>query len=245
MLRWTIAALAVLLFASQARAVPVELTLTNFIGTSSEAKITLDDTDGVITGQIDVVPNPNIGDLRGVFFSFFDDTILGGLNITSPDLNALKIDAGKVWKVGNAHVSGGGTPGPFDIGVELGTPGIGKDDIQSTSFLVSHNALSLRLDMLDLESFALRMTSVGLPGSSRSGSSKLRVDEIRFLTDPDPTPDPPGDPPITPGNIPPNPQDQNVNAPVPEPATIALLAVGAGVIGVRFGRRRRSDQSEA
>jgi hypothetical protein len=101
-----------------------------------------------------------------------------------------------------------------DLGVALGAPGIGKDDIFTTTFVLDADA-DLELDDFAGEVIGIRVTSVGDLGDpkdpkkkdDRGGSAKLAVGI------PDPI------------------------IPIPEPTTALLLALGLGVLG-RASRRR-------
>ena len=63
-----------------------------------------------------------------------------------------------------------GTGGSFDAGVEIGTSGIGKDDIGSIKFDVVGTSNLTFADFLNA-SFGIRVTSVGLDGN-RDGTSQ-------------------------------------------------------------------------
>jgi PEP-CTERM motif-containing protein len=202
-------AIAVLSSAYTARATSVELTATPFTGSPTSVRIVLDDEVGGGDIRVSVTVNEGLADLRGVFLDVRDDVLfaLSSIQATGEFVTGIKtnvIDLGH-----GANLNGGGTPCPCDIGVLLGTAGIGKDDIQSTSFVLSLTTG----DLLDLSAFAnqaigVRVTSVGPEGGNRAGSSKLAG------TIPDPT------------------------VPVPEPSPALLIAIGLGVLGYA-GRRRR------
>ena len=73
-----------------------------------------------------------------------------------------------------ANMKGGGREG-YDVGVEFGTQGIGKDDISSASFtLASTDGTALTLDMIAHMEFGARLTSIGI-GKARNDSSKISV----------------------------------------------------------------------
>jgi hypothetical protein len=114
--------------------------------------------------------------------------------------------------------------GPFDVGIELGNPGIGGgDDFQTSVFKVTRTAGGL-LSAMTSETdpgpnellFAVRVTSVG---ENRQGSSKLGVSEGPIIIVPDPDV-------------------------VPEPATIAVLGAmtGLGALGYRVRRKNRAAE---
>lgn len=118
-----------------------------------------------------------IGDLRGLFFNLDDDCT--GLSVTGDDVTGSGQDTRNLGNGVNLNGSGAGN---FDIGVKLGTPGIGKDDIQETSFTVSCDE-GLTLDALAGQLFGVRLTSVGEPGGPRDGSLKI-IDTPREDTEP-------------------------------------------------------------
>ena len=60
--------------------------------------------------------------------------------------------------------------GPYDVGLGIGTSGISLDDISSTTFKMSDKG---SLTAQSIQTMAVRLTSVGDEGTSRSGSSKL------------------------------------------------------------------------
>ena len=110
------------------------------------------------------------GDLRGVFFHLTVDpskvTAIVGKDVTSFQ----KGPANSVVSLGNgANMQGNGGKHKYDIGVQIGTQGIGKDDIGETSFIVK----GITLDDIDFsQEFGVRLTSVGVP-PNRGGSSKV------------------------------------------------------------------------
>lgn len=144
--------------------------------TPASVNLTLDDTAagaGKVQFKVDVVPNPNIADIRGVFFNILDNSLLRDLKITGANVTQFAA-TGSINRLGQGNNINPG--GPFEIGVEIGQQGLGKkgiDDIQSTTFTVAHSSQALTLAQFSNQSFGLRLQSVGLPGSSREGSSKL------------------------------------------------------------------------
>jgi hypothetical protein len=170
--------------------------LSSFTGDPSLVQVEITEITGAIQFDLSVLTEPgtgNIGDLRGFWFNI-DPTpplLLGNLPFyqgTDPfappgfiygdDVSCYFVSNDSVQNFGPTITPGG----PFDVGVEFGEPGLkgGSDDIRSTTFFVDDldGILSLtnflsetdpRLDSL----FAARVTSVGLEGSEREGSSKL------------------------------------------------------------------------
>ena len=152
-------------------------TLTAFEGDAS-VKITLDDTAagiGNIQVDVEVIPNPNIGDLRGVFFHIADESLLPGLSAAGPDITQQVFGpANSVIDLGGGNnLNGPGSPCGCDIGLEIGTAGIGMDDIQSTSFTLTHDMVALDLSQFTMQAVGARVASVGLPMGSRTDSAKL------------------------------------------------------------------------
>jgi hypothetical protein len=141
--------------------------------------------DGVVAGAVQftvaVAPNvafPNIADLTGFFFNATNEALVGGFIFTGADLT------GSAQSVNNVSAIGGNpNVNPlekFDLAVKIGENGIGGgDDFQTTTFLVSHggavltNASFLPATYDASGLFAVRANSTGLPGSNRSGSSKM------------------------------------------------------------------------
>ncbi|MHA6347372.1 Ig-like domain-containing protein [Roseivivax sp. CAU 1761] len=118
------------------------------------------------------------GDLRGLFWDAAgDDTTGWGVWAPgSPDVTDEDFRANKVSDLGNgANMNGKITNKgkKFDAGVELGTPGIGKDDIKTTSFVVTAGSQDLTLDDIGGMRFGVRITSFGEIGGSREGSLKI------------------------------------------------------------------------
>ena len=75
---------------------------------------------------------------------------------------------------GGSNLQGGGSPCPCDLGIEIGSPGLGHgDDYQSVTFTLSHASLDLDVSLFQGQSFGVRATSVGDVDGSREGSSKL------------------------------------------------------------------------
>lgn len=219
-LKWmrVAAVCAALAWSSAARA--QVFTLDPYTGASSQVQVIVTQVGTNVQFIVNVIPNPNIGDIRGVFFNISDESLLAGLSITGADVTQVVKSANSVSNLGGGNNTN--PEGPFDIGVEIGTPGIGSDDIQSTVFTASHSSGLLTTHFTTVADpvtssgpnallFAVRLTSVGLPGGDRSGSSKLGTTGANN------------------GGGPP----QQV---VPEPGTMALLGA-MGLAGMGLIRR--------
>lgn len=138
-----------------------------------------------------------VGDLRGLFFDIAKESLVSGAG-TQASVSALvaKTQAGGViGSVTTAAVADGddsvtgvgggdntmngalafGGAGQeakgYDLGLEFGTSGMGKDDVRSASFTLKLPGMTLT-DVAG-QDFGVRMTSVGALGGDRGGSVKL------------------------------------------------------------------------
>ncbi|QRM27554.1 SdrD B-like domain-containing protein [Microvirga sp. VF16] len=127
-------------------------------------------------------------DIRGIFFHIAgidnnsaDETWLKGLSITglgsnAPLIQGIALDAEGVKDVpegSNSDNMNGRPLTPYDVGVGIGTSGIGHDDVKSVTFLLNHATDDLTLEHLAQQGFGARLTSVGVAGSNRGDSLKL------------------------------------------------------------------------
>ncbi len=138
-------------------------------GDLATARITLTEVEG---GDIQVnvkVVDGTIADLRGLFFKISDESLVNGLSVSGEDVTDSQFRVNRVSNLGDG-VNMNGTQTNFDGGVEIGTSGIGRDDIQSTTLTLSHDSADLTLDLFENQNFGVRLTSVG---ANRNGSSKL------------------------------------------------------------------------
>ena len=222
--RWVAVVMLLLAAGPSARAGLMTFTASPFTGSPAGATVTFDDgiSPGSVRVTVTVDPSPSVGDINGFFLNVGTESLLPGLSVTGSDVTLLVKSANAVTSAGPGNNVNGGGVGPFDVGVRIGSPGIGKDDIQSTSFVLSHEGVVLTNDLFagatteDGDVFALRLTSVGPEGSSRNGSSKLTNDV----------------PPPTPNEEPPT--------QTPEPST--LLGLGTlGALGL-LARRLRATR---
>lgn len=142
-----------------------------------EAQVTVIEVDGNLVFTVEVFTNGgDIGDIRGLFFDVSDESLLNGLTASGYDVTDQRFEANNVVNLGNgANVNGDVVLnlGAFDAGTELGTQGIGRDDIRATTFQISHSSQDLTLDFLMSQDFALRLTSVGDENGNRCDSLKL------------------------------------------------------------------------
>jgi hypothetical protein len=128
---------------------------------------------GTLNFTVTVLASPGMtADLRGLFFDVADGGKLAGLSQSGSGGKVTDFDTVDVIDLGNgANMQGKASP--FDVGLEFGTQGIGKDDIQTASFTLSNAAGDLTLDDIAQVEFGARLTSVGAPGGRREGSAKL------------------------------------------------------------------------
>lgn len=147
-----------------------------FTGSSLSASVEIDDAadPGNLVITLSVDDGGNIGDLRGIFFQVSDESLLDGLSVSGDEVTSSAFSADNVINLGEgSNLNGGGSPCFCDIGIEFGSPGIGKDDIQSVTFTLSHDSESLDISLFEDQDFGVRATSVGDAGGSRNHSSKL------------------------------------------------------------------------
>lgn len=128
------------------------------------------DTGAGVTFDIKVVSG--FADLRGFFLDLGEGTPAlkaGDVSGTNTNTKGIAIGDESVTSAGGKDNNMNGTGEKFDLGVEIGTAGAGKDDISSTSITLK----GVSLDSLDGLSFGIRATSVGSTATSREDSVKL------------------------------------------------------------------------
>jgi hypothetical protein len=140
---------------------------------SPDIQVKAVEKDGALQFIVTVLEGDGLtGDLRGLFFDVNDPSKLAGLVVTEDGGDVTEYQTGNVINLGNgANMSGAAAP--FDVGLEFGTAGIGKDDIQTASFTVSNAAGDLTLDDIAHTLFGARLTSVGEIDGIRNDSAKL------------------------------------------------------------------------
>jgi hypothetical protein len=196
-----------------AHATSVTTTAVPFTGADTSVSITLTEDAGDIVVSLRVIEG--LADLRGFFLNIGDNSLLAGLNVIGNDVTDFAYDTSGAslinMKKGN-NLNGGGTPCPCDLAVSIGTPGIGKDDLLSTTFTLDAN-FDLTLDDFAEQLAGVRVTSVSTfddpkdpKDGNRGGSAKLIA------------------------TIP-------AGTPVPEPSTAFLLGLGLFALGARRARR--------
>jgi len=172
--RLALLALLAWLFPLSVSATVIESSASSFTGDPLTVWVEIDDESdpGNLVITLEVEEGGTTGDLRGFFAHVADESLLGGLTISGDNVSGSSFAANEITRVGGGNnLNGGGSTCPCDLGVEFGAPGIGKDDIQSVTFTLSHNSESLDASFFDNEEFGVRATSVG--EEDRDGSSKL------------------------------------------------------------------------
>ena len=159
-----------------ATAATAEATASTFTGDALNVDLTIDDASdpGNLVITLEIASSDPTGDLRGFFAQVADESLLAGLSVSGSAITQATFDADAVINLGGGNnLNGGGTPCPCDLGVEIGTPGIGSDDYQSVTFTLSHSTETLTTALFDGQDFGVRVMSVGSPNGGRGGSSKL------------------------------------------------------------------------
>jgi hypothetical protein len=145
-------------------------------GTNPDVLVAVRELNGGLQFTVNVTKVGTTADLRGLFFDIKDDKLLGSLQIEGPLVTQVQMQANAVDNLKDGvNLEGTGLTGT-DIGVEIGTSGMGKDDIQTATFTLSRTTGGAPLDVTLLEgmNFVARLTSVGTVGAKeRPDSLKL------------------------------------------------------------------------
>jgi hypothetical protein len=155
------------LFCSAALCAASTVTFSPVPGEGPAVPVTVEVTDTI--GGVEIratVSGPLIGDLRGLFFQLSGalpscSEVEGGTDcqVSSP---AAVVDLG-----GGANMAGTGMH--YELGIEIGTLGIGQDDIQAALITITNGSIRAS----DFIGVGVRLTSVGEAGGNRFDSSKL------------------------------------------------------------------------
>ncbi len=150
--------------------------------------VTLEElADGTVRMSVRV-DGPVVGDLRGVFFDLAQESLIGSISTSTPIFTFQDGSTGSGASVPYSLVQGDdtvrdagkdatmsgllGSSGGYDVGLSLGSSGIGKDDIMGVTTVLSSSTRALTLADFANVDFGVRTTSVGIAGQ-RDGSSKL------------------------------------------------------------------------
>lgn len=167
-------------------------------GENVTVAVTITEVDGALTFDLAVAGDTGtIGDLNALFLDIADEGLIDGLTATGSDVTGTAFKEDGVTKISNfTNINGEVVKdlGKFDLGVQFGSQGMAEDDIQSTSFTLSHATDALSLEDFMLMDSALRLTSVGEADGAREDSLKLGgvVDPVEVVED-DPVDDTPTD----------------------------------------------------
>lgn len=139
-------------------------------------RVTATEVGGAIEFTIDVDDAlGSTGDLRALFFEI-DENELPGLTVNSSDplLTQWRVGDDAILDMGQGANLKGEVKTGFDVGLEWGTPGGGRDDINfPVEFSLSNATGDLKLDDLGGMLFGARLNSIGGPGGPSGSSSKL------------------------------------------------------------------------
>lgn len=143
-------------------------------GTNPAVFITItENDDGTLRFSL-VQEGGIVGDLRGLFFDVADESLIGSLRTDALTTDFRQGDD-TIRDLGDGANMNGltGSDKGYDAGIEIGSSGIGRDDVRSYSFNLASTARSLTLDDFANVNFGVRLTSVGVVDGSRADSSKL------------------------------------------------------------------------
>lgn len=172
------AAALVLTAAGNASATSFQATASTIFGPPIEVILTVD--DAAVPGSLVITlevsgAGSTIGDLRGFFTHVSNESLIDGLSIEGASVTSTSFLSNSVIDMGTgSNLIGSNSPCPCDLGVDLGTPGVGQDDLQTVSFTLSHSTEALDVSLLSGQSFGVRVSSIGNMGDDcRDGSSKV------------------------------------------------------------------------
>lgn len=160
-----------------AQASTITASASPFTGDPVSVSVTIDDASdpGNLVITLAVESGGTTGDLRGFFAHVADESVLSGLSVSGAQVTGSRFAADSVIDLGQgSNLNGGGSPCPCDLGIEIGSPGLGGgDDHALVSFVLSHDSRDLTAALFSQQLFGVRLTSVGDLDGGRGGSSKL------------------------------------------------------------------------
>ena len=176
---------------SFAAALTISSTATTFRGAPLSLIMTIDDASpladpGDLVVTLELEEGSNIGDLRGFFAHIADESLLDGLSVLGADVGSAQFAANDVVNVGDrVFFNVAGSPCPCDFGFQIGQRGIaGGDDIQSTTFILSHVSQDLTLDLFADQSFGIFVDSVARIGKVREVGAVSKLSGIVVVPEP-------------------------------------------------------------
>jgi hypothetical protein len=114
----------------------------------------------------------SIGDLRGLFFNVSNTCSLGERSaINGSKVTEIQVMENGVISLGKGANMNGNGDKMYDVGVEIGSQSIGRDDVQSTVIDVAWSGLTLA--HLCGQAFGVRLTSSGYNGGRRAYNAKM------------------------------------------------------------------------
>jgi hypothetical protein len=148
--------------------------------------------DGTVTFTVTqlVYAGAYLGDLRGLFFDLARENLIGTLSVVGAPAHFTELQQGNdtVKDLGQGANMQGllGSDGGYDVGIEIGTSGIGKDDVRSFGFTLSSSAGALTLADFAEVDFGVRITSVGqdIDGNGTIDTARTESAKIGETTDP-------------------------------------------------------------
>ena len=144
-----------------------------------------EDGSGGILFKADVEEGESTADLRALFFDI-DEGKLDGLMVSGggPLLTEYRVSANNVLDLDDGANLAGKVKDKFDVGIEWGTPGGKKDNIDfEVSFTLTNTAGNLTLDDLAGLRFGAKLDSIGGPGGVRNSTTKLLLEEMPAAPD--------------------------------------------------------------
>lgn len=125
---------------------------------SPGVRVIATEVNGELVFSVDVLNTKNqSGDLRGLFFDFNSPLKLAALESHGDQMKFVKDNIANLGNGANMM----GAINPYDIGLEFGTPGKERDNIQSATFTLSNSLHNLTLDDIAHVQFGARLTGVG------------------------------------------------------------------------------------
>ena len=164
-----------------------------------------EETEGGVGLTVKVMEG--VADLRGFFMDVGDSA--AGVSVDGVASQDVKIGDESVTTVGTRDNNMNGTGETFDVGIEIGTSGAGRDDVSQAHFTLE----GVSLEQLDGLTFGVRATSVG---EDRDDGVKLLGE---FNTEPEVEQPPVEQPPVAeqPPVVTP-PSEPPAETPVPTPS---------------------------